>query len=416
MDIVYISNILNKLTEADEKLLFYHFGYLDELDINPVNNFNQDSKKGRLYPCLDWIVPDNISFKLDEQEKEVYKIDLYFQDLQGYDNKSNTDTRTRLEVWRDLMKIAKRFILTLERFLCENGAGGINTNTITLEPGAFVGRRKTQDIKVSFDLLLSADCIDVDAAPLPSVTETDDLENYCREFTTQSLEYNGINKRAILTDTSALNFEWNESFSFELWFYTSGGTVSGLLSKWNDQSGFVLRSFSTGAINFIMRTGAFLNGRTLSVASAAGEVLQNEWNHLIISNNGAGNSTAITAFLNGQSSALSNPSGNIITTGTIKQIIKPLEIGSSTFFGWFHEGFINVFRAYNSVFTPAEALEAYGDGCPKQAVKTPIYDINPAGAVWNGSAFELTDESGNQPLTVTVFMDENDLNPVNPCI
>jgi hypothetical protein len=179
MDLITITNIFNKLVQADEDLLFYHFGYLDELDTNPVNNFNQDSKKGRLYPCLDWIVPDNITFSLEEQEKENYTIDLYFQDLQGYDNKGATDTRTRAEVWRDLMKIGKRFILLLDRFLCDNNAGGIVSNSIRLELGAFVGRRKTQDIKFSFELLLNAECIDVDAAPLPTVTETNDLENYC---------------------------------------------------------------------------------------------------------------------------------------------------------------------------------------------------------------------------------------------
>jgi hypothetical protein len=160
-------------------LLYYHGqGYLDELQTNPENLFNPQAKTGRLFPSLDWIVPDETTYNIDEPEKEFIKMCFYFSDLQGYTNKGVQDTRSRTEVWRDLLKIAKRFVLRFNRALCELNVGGIQ-GTVTLKQGAFATKRRQQDINVCFDLLLDSECIDVDGDPVPTLNETCDLENYC---------------------------------------------------------------------------------------------------------------------------------------------------------------------------------------------------------------------------------------------
>ena len=184
VDIVTITDLLNKLVQQDTELKYYHFGYLDELQQNPENNFNQQAKTGRLFPCLDWIIPEEITHNLSEPELEKIPMYLVFSDLQGYDNKTNQDTRSRIEVWRDLKRTAKRFVLLFERALCELNYGGFDESLIRYELGAFLTKRRQQDVTIKFDLILNSECLDVSGDTVPEVTETCDLENYC--FCTQN--------------------------------------------------------------------------------------------------------------------------------------------------------------------------------------------------------------------------------------
>ena len=179
-DLVTIQNIFVKLVKANPDFLFYHFGWLSDLDINIDNVFNQDAKKGRLFPCIDWIVPDNISFNINEPEKERVTMCLIFSDLQGYNNKGAQDNRTQLEVWRDLWKIAKPFILLFNRCMCEGGLGGLTEENINVELNSFQGKQRRQDITVKFNLILDSECIDIEGETCPTVTETCDLEDYCK--------------------------------------------------------------------------------------------------------------------------------------------------------------------------------------------------------------------------------------------
>lgn len=179
-NIIHLQNLFVKLVQADENLKFYHFGWLSDLDINPTNVFNVDAKTGRLFPCLDWIVPDEISYNPNEPEKETITMCLYFSDLQGYNNKGAQDSRTQIEVWRDLMAIAKRFLLLLNRALCELNLGGFTNDLIKYELNAYAGKQRRQDLKASFIILFNSECIDVENEPLPSLLENCDLEDYCK--------------------------------------------------------------------------------------------------------------------------------------------------------------------------------------------------------------------------------------------
>lgn len=176
MYILKISNLFNKLVQSDADLAFYHFGFLDELNTSPENNFNQGAQNGRLYPSLDLLPPENIVFEIDEAERELYRLDLYFSDLYGYDNCGAPDTRTKLEVWARLQSIAKRFIFVLNAATCDALGGGI-IGEVRLEPDAGFND-KLCFIRVSLTLQINGECIEVDDDNLPSVAELCDLENY----------------------------------------------------------------------------------------------------------------------------------------------------------------------------------------------------------------------------------------------
>lgn len=177
---IKVSNLLNKLASQTPELEFYHFGFLHDLNTSPTNNFNKDAKKGRLFPSLDWIVPDETTYLINEPEKERVKMCLIFSDLQGYQNKGNADRRSLLENWSDLKNVSKRFILLFNRALCELNLGGIDEKTpIREELDAYASDFKTQVLKLNFDLILNGECFEVEDDPLPTLAENCDLENYC---------------------------------------------------------------------------------------------------------------------------------------------------------------------------------------------------------------------------------------------
>jgi hypothetical protein len=177
-DLVKLTNLLNKLALNDAELKFYHFDFLSGLNISPTNNHNEEAKTGRLFPSVDWIVPDDTTYTIEEPEKEFIKMCLIFSDLQGYDNKGAYNGRTLAEVWRDLKRISKRFILLLNRSLCELGMGGVK-GEIREELDAYSSKFKTQTVKLNFEIVFSAECIDVESETVPTLGETCDLENYC---------------------------------------------------------------------------------------------------------------------------------------------------------------------------------------------------------------------------------------------
>ncbi len=178
-DIIKVQNLLIKLVQQNTDLKYYHFGWLSDLDINIDNIFNQQAKAGRQFPCLDWIVPDEISFNINDPEKESITMCFIFSDLQGYNNKGAQDTRTQQEVWRDLWKIAKPFLLLFNRALCELNLGGFTEDKIKYEYNAYKGKQRRQELKFSFNIVLDTECFDVEGENVPSVQETCDLENYC---------------------------------------------------------------------------------------------------------------------------------------------------------------------------------------------------------------------------------------------
>lgn len=178
-DIVTITNLLNKLVQLDPDLKFYHFGFINELNENPANNFNKSASAGRLFPSLDWIVPEKISCELSDPEKQIINMDLFFADLYGYNNKGQTDTRTKIETWRDVLKIAQRFILVFEKALCELNIGGFANTQCEFELNGSVSDSRILDVRVTFDLVLAGECYDIENEIIPEVTEVCDLENFC---------------------------------------------------------------------------------------------------------------------------------------------------------------------------------------------------------------------------------------------
>lgn len=179
-DIVKVSNLLNKLVQIDPDLNFYHFGWLNEINENPANNFNKTASAGRLFPSLDWIVPERIINTYQDPEKQIIKMDLFFSDLYGYNNKGVTDTRSKIETWRDILKIAQRFILYLDKGLCELEIGGISSEQIEYELNGSAADARILDIKVTFEIVIFGECFDINNIIIPEIPETCDLENFCK--------------------------------------------------------------------------------------------------------------------------------------------------------------------------------------------------------------------------------------------
>lgn len=177
MSILKISNLLNKKALQDAEINFYHFGFLDELNTSPENNFNAGGINGRLYPSLDLLPPERVLFTIDEAERENYRLCLIFSDLYGSDNCGATDNRTKLEVWAALQSTAKRFIFELNEALAVRLGGGI-VGEVSFEMDAGFND-KLCFIKCDFTAQINGECFDdVEAVPVPPLAEACDIENY----------------------------------------------------------------------------------------------------------------------------------------------------------------------------------------------------------------------------------------------
>jgi hypothetical protein len=417
MDITKISNLLNKLVQADETLKFYHFGELSELNISPQNNFNKDGENGRLYPCLDWLVPENISFVFDDYETETIKIELIFTDLYGYDNKTEINTRTKNEVWRDLIALVKRFLVWFDAALQENGAGCIVSNeTVNLELNSMF-KDRTLEIKANFNIQVNTDCIDIENLVIPNINKDFDLENYC------NLEYcytflNGVNQFSQLGANSYFdNLERNTPLSISFWINATPGVLSArcVFTKSlasSDKNIFLnilsdippISAFFQRTISFQLRSG--VSAPFYLYVYSNNKVPFGEWVNVILTHDGSGLKDGVTFYINNVASPKPNftpINSDECTAGSIKNNELPL-FGAFPEIGWYAEGCYNNLAFFDKELSPEEVESIFNKGR-----SNPSYiDIDGIRLHYKLAALNETDEIENNTLT-SINQTENNI-------
>lgn len=181
--IIQISNIFNLMTQADSRLKFYHFGWRSDINKNIENNFDPGNSTGRMFPALHFDIPDYFEPTQEENYlgfNQDIAINLYFDDLQGYDNSGSQTIKTLIEQWADVKQIAEDFICNLAQVLEYYNIGFIRTQP-RYEPRANLHNDKLITFQVSFILSHVAECTreqnKIDLSALPEYIERKDLEN-----------------------------------------------------------------------------------------------------------------------------------------------------------------------------------------------------------------------------------------------
>jgi hypothetical protein len=117
MDIVQISNVFNSLAQIPGiGLKFYHAGLASKINQNGIsNNFDSGNSTGKIYPLLLFpydAIQENANFSNSRQLART-RMTLLFYDTMFYGSDSKNDTRTEVEIARDLDKVATNFLAAI---------------------------------------------------------------------------------------------------------------------------------------------------------------------------------------------------------------------------------------------------------------------------------------------------------------
>lgn len=109
MDIVQLSNLFNLIAQAHPKFNSYHFGWRSDVNASIQNNFDPAGEIGKQYPAVHFDAAIDGNSVLTTRNAAI-DIRLHFDDILYYGMDGATDTRTLIEVWRDLWGWGMQFV------------------------------------------------------------------------------------------------------------------------------------------------------------------------------------------------------------------------------------------------------------------------------------------------------------------
>lgn len=177
MNIVSLSNLFNVLSNSHTEIKHYHFGWRSDINKNIANNFDASNSTGKMYPAVQFNVPDSISSKIETfTNSDSLEVVLFFDDLQDYNNTGSANTNTLLSQWANLHRIAKEFIYNVQSKLDSDYLGAyIDSDTFRFELDSNSHNDRLVTVKASFNVAFDSDCIDVDLAPETLPVEASNL-------------------------------------------------------------------------------------------------------------------------------------------------------------------------------------------------------------------------------------------------
>ena len=405
-----ISNIFNLMVQADSRLKFYHFGWRSDINKNIDNNFDKGVKTGRLFPALHFDVPD--FFQPSEELnylgfKEDIQINLYFDDLQNYDNSGEQKTDTLIEQWADLKQITEDFISNLSEVLQYYKAGFIRT-VPRFEPKSNLFNDRLITFEVSFTLshfskcteeLYKIDLLSLPAACFPSY----DIENYLKDLECKSLDLDGVNGYIEASGSAAFDLEITDSFSFAFWHEDFSGTFKPLASKIGGGKGYRFLRDTGGQllVQLINSASQFIYVRTINPTPAG-------WVHYTVTYNGVGDASGIKIYYNGIEQTTTMVQNNFPIGGTMLTTQNFLIAAQLPTL--FAPGKTAAVRAWNLELNSTEVFEEYSfraEGCiikQSNLIGAPNYKAG----TFDGLNWSFPDIAGNSVFN-SVNLEENDL-------
>jgi hypothetical protein len=170
MDIVRLSNIFNAISQLHPNINYYHCGLHSKVNQNGIpNNFDPLNEVGVMYPFLMFPYPAITATKQAQTQKlqttMTIEIDLY--DSMFYNNDSKNNTRTEVEIMRDLDTIANDvlagFKIAARREVGSNGCQWIQVNEGTgFEYIPFAHNNRLACIRMFITVIFATPCSTVE--------------------------------------------------------------------------------------------------------------------------------------------------------------------------------------------------------------------------------------------------------------
>jgi len=158
MTLIQISNLFDAVAATTPGLASYWFGWPSDRLRPRATDAQRDLGAGMaLYPRLLFAVP-TVSQNM-ENHKDTYEVQLFFDDLLGYNEDGTADEATQLEKWRDLTNIATAWLKTLRSSLPAlrpDGVAVIGNVSMTLD--SFAAQQRLISVVVTFQMATNTSC------------------------------------------------------------------------------------------------------------------------------------------------------------------------------------------------------------------------------------------------------------------
>lgn len=156
MTLLQLSNLFDAVAANTAGLSSYWFGWPSDR-VRPRATNDTEELTGARFPRLLFAVP---TMEQDlRNKKDVYNVQLFFDDLLGYDNEGDADDNTQVKKWRSLMNTATAWIKTLESslpILRPDGAMIVGNPRFTLD--SFAGQMRLITVVVELQIATNTSC------------------------------------------------------------------------------------------------------------------------------------------------------------------------------------------------------------------------------------------------------------------
>lgn len=155
MTLIQLNNLFEAVAAGTLGIHSYWFGWPSDRVRSRATN--DDEVQGAMYPRLLFAVPEMSQNTI--QNTDTYSVQLFFDDLLGYDNDGNPDHQTQLQKWRNLMNIATAWLKTLQGslpLLRPDGVQIIGEPRFVLD--SFSGQQRLITVIVTMNIATKTTC------------------------------------------------------------------------------------------------------------------------------------------------------------------------------------------------------------------------------------------------------------------
>lgn len=225
----------------------------------------------------------------------------------------------------------------------------------------------------------------------------------------KSLDFDGVNERLITGTEAALNIEWSTPFSIEMWVKLDTELTS-FTTLFTTRSGngiMIRRQASSDRIYFELWG---TTGTETRVYGNTGMSL-GSWHHLVVTSDGTGLQSGLEIYLDDVQLTKGNLGANNISTGSMLNASTSLKL--MNYQSQYADGRLRNVRMWtNRVLSAGNVNALWHDG--KYRMTEPhasdlILKYDMADAVWNGSEFDIADQTGLTAGLVSENMEAEDL-------
>ena len=151
MTLTEINTQFKAVTGAITGLNGYSFGYWsDRIRSQTYDEPGEDQTD--LYPRVFWVVPTMNQDVINRND--IYKCEVVFDDLLGYDDMGETDLSTQVEKWDLLMQLATRWVKQMQGYVIT----GVVQGQVSYTLDSFGGSQRLISVIASFDFVTKSIC------------------------------------------------------------------------------------------------------------------------------------------------------------------------------------------------------------------------------------------------------------------